>query len=96
MSCVPNHRPVEELCTVLLWLLASGSDGSSSSSGSKSDREDDMTDANGTIKSVSAFDSNQTSIILEAFSQYAKHAKACLTEVTHIQVSSTLRYFILF
>jgi hypothetical protein len=45
-SCVPNHRSIEELCTVLLWLLAAG--------GSKAD-DGDEGDAN-SIKSVFAFD----------------------------------------
>ena len=49
MSCVPNHRPVEELCTVLLWLLASGgSDDSGGGDGSPPidvDRATSLTDA---------------------------------------------------
>jgi hypothetical protein len=76
ISCVPNHRSVEELCTVLLWLLAAG--------GSKT--EDDVSDANGSIQSTPPFDQGKASDLLDAFTQYVSHAKECLLEVTKIQV----------
>ena len=83
---VSYNRPVEELCTVLLWLLSSSDDDATDQhqqgSGSKAGLRPATTSSSS--KNHPSFDVEKAMAFTDAFAQFVKHTTACTKQITKV------------